>query len=223
MFDVIAPYATQLLLGLGLTLQVALGSFLLGLVLAVLCAPLTQSRRDPLRRVLDIYVTVIRGVPELLVIFLIFYGGTIVLTKLSGSYFEVDALTAGIVALGAVAFAYLLEILRAALQSIPEGQREAALVLGLSRRQLFQHIILPQMLQRALPGIGNQWLIVLKESALVSIVGLEELMRKSVVAAGATHHPLTFYLSAAALYVAVSALSSLIFAQAEQRLTPAHR
>ncbi|MDA5558259.1 ABC transporter permease [Shimia sp. MMG029] len=223
MFDVIAPYATQLLLGLLLTLKVALGSFVLGLVLAVLCAPLTQSRRNPLRKVLDLYVTVIRGVPELLVIFLIFYGGTIVLTKLSGSYFEVDALTAGIVALGAVAFAYLLEILRAALQSIPVGQREAALVLGLSRRQMFVHVILPQMLQRALPGIGNQWLIVLKESALVSIVGLEELMRKSVIAAGATHHPLTFYLSAACLYVAVSALSSAIFAQAEQRLTPVQR
>jgi His/Glu/Gln/Arg/opine family amino acid ABC transporter permease subunit len=223
MYDVIAPYATQLLLGLWLTLKVAFGSFMLGLVLAIVCAPLTQSRRNPLRRLLDIYVTVIRGVPELLVIFLIFYGGTILLTNLTGNYFEVDALSAGIVALGAVAFAYLLEILRAALQSIPEGQREAALVLGLSRGQLFRHVIVPQMLQRALPGIGNQWLIVLKESALVSIVGLEELMRKSVIAAGATHHPLTFYLSAAVLYVAVSALSTMLFAQAERRLTPANR
>ena len=217
-FDVIAPYSGQLLLGVSLTLKVALGSFALGLTLALVAAPLTQSRRNPLRRVLDIYVTIIRGIPELLVIFLIFYGGTVALTKLSGSYFEVDALTAGIVSLGAVSFAYLLEILRAALQSISAGQREAGLVLGLSKRQIFIHVILPQMMRRALPGIGNQWLIVLKESALVSIVGLEELMRKSVIAAGATHHPLTFYLSAAVLYVAVSAISMGIFTTAERRL-----
>lgn len=217
-FDVIAPYANQLLLGLWLTLQVALGSFALGLALAVIAVPLTQSRRNPLRRVIDIYVTVIRGIPELLVIFLIFYGGTVALTKLSGSYFEVDALTAGIVALGAVSFAYLLEILRAALQSIPAGQREAGLVLGLSARRIFFHVIVAQLFRHALPGIGNQWLIVLKESALVSIIGLEELMRKSVIAAGATHHPLTFYLTAALLYVAVSAISSGLFHTAERRL-----
>lgn len=223
MFDVIAPYAGQLLMGLLLTLKVALGSFVIGLSLAVIATPLTQSARNPLRYILNAYVTVIRGIPELLVIFLIFYGGTVALTKLSGSYFEVDALTAGIAALAAVSFAYFVEILRAALQGIPKGQSEAALMLGLSRSQLFTRVILPQMFQRALPGIGNQWLILLKESALVSIIGLEELMRKSVLAAGATHHPLTFYLSAACLYVAVTAVSSSAFGVAERRLNPAPR
>ncbi|MEI4263942.1 ABC transporter permease [Roseovarius sp. D0-M9] len=223
MFDVIAPYAGQLLMGLMLTLKVALGSFVIGLTLAVIATPLTQSSRNPFRFILNIYVTVIRGIPELLVIFLIFYGGTVVLTELTGSYFEVDALSAGIAALAAVSFAYFVEILRAALQGIPKGQREAALVLGLSSSQLFTRVILPQMFQRALPGIGNQWLIVLKESALVSIIGLEELMRKSVIAAGATHHPLTFYLSAACLYVAVTAVSSSAFGVAERRLNPAAR
>lgn len=223
MIDVIGPYAGQLLLGLMLTLKVAIGSFAIGLALAVITTPLTQSARNPLRYVLDVYVTVIRGIPELLVIFLIFYGGTVALTKLTGNYFEVDALSAGIVALAAVSFAYFIEILRAALQGIPKGQSEAALVLGLSRRHLFTRIILPQMFQRALPGIGNQWLIILKESALVSIIGLEELMRKSVIAAGATHHPLTFYLSAACLYVAVTAVSSSAFGAAERRLNPAPR
>lgn len=223
MFDVIGPYAGQLLMGLVLTLKVALGSFVIGLSLAVIATPLTQTARNPLRFLLNIYVTVIRGIPELLVIFLIFYGGTVALTKLSGSYFEVDALTAGIVALAAVSFAYFVEILRAALQGIPKGQSEAALVLGLSRSQLFTRVILPQMFRRALPGISNQWLILLKESALVSIIGLEELMRKSVIAAGATHHPLTFYLSAACLYVAVTAVSSSAFSVAERRLNPAPR
>ncbi|MEB8386795.1 ABC transporter permease subunit [Rhodobacteraceae bacterium KMM 6894] len=223
MIEVIGPYAGQLLMGLMLTLKVALSSFAIGLALAVIATPLTQSARNPLRYVLDVYVTVIRGIPELLVIFLIFYGGTVALTKLSGSYFEVDALSAGIVALAAVSFAYLVEILRAALQAIPKGQTEAALVLGLSRSQLFTRIILPQMFKRALPGIGNQWLIILKESALVSIIGLEELMRKSVIAAGATHHPLTFYMSAACLYVAVTAVSSAAFGAAERRLNPAPR
>ncbi|WP_417247218.1 amino acid ABC transporter permease [Celeribacter sp.] len=182
MLEVVAPYAMQLLQGLSVTLKIALGSFILGLGLATVCVPLLTSRFTVLRRALGFYVAVVRGLPELLIIFLIFYGGTVLLTKLSGSYFEVNALAAGIVALAVVAFAYNLEILRSALNDIPGGQWEAATTLGLNPVQTFGRVILPQLMRRALPGLGNQWLITLKESALVSIIGLEELMRKSVVA-----------------------------------------
>lgn len=219
MFDVIAPYIPQLVAGLGVTLKVAVGSFLLALVLAILAVPLTLSRSWLIRRLIAGYVAVIRGVPELLVIFLIFYGGTVALTALMGGYVEVNALSAGISAMAAVTFAYLLEILRAALQSIPQGQREAARMLGLSPRQTFLRVLMPQMLQRALPGIGNQWLVALKDSALVSVVGLEELMRKSVVAAGATHEPLVFYMMAAAIFIGITAISSAIFGLGERRLS----
>lgn len=220
MLDTVAPYAMQLLLGLGVTLQIALGSFALGLGLAISCVPLLTSRFKILRRGLGLYVAIMRGLPELLIIFLIFYGGTVFLTKLNGSYFEVNALAAGIVALAAVAFAYNLEILRSALNDIPKGQWEAATTLGLSQVQTFGRVILPQLMRRALPGLGNQWLITLKESALVSIIGLEELMRKSVVAAGATHAPLTFYLTAAFLYILITAVSGLVLSRLDKRLTP---
>ncbi len=223
MFDSIAPYLPQLAVGLLVTLKVAGGSFLLALLLAVLAVPLALGKSRFLRKLLGLYVAVVRGVPELLVIFIIFYGGTVILTAIAGGYVEVDALTAGIVALAAVSFAYLVEILRAALQSIPEGQREASRVLGLTPRQTFGRVLLPQMLQRALPGIGNQWLVTLKESALVSVVGLEELMRKTVVAAGATHEPLHFYLFAAVLYIGITALSSALFGLSQRQLTPALR
>lgn len=223
MFEAMTPYLPQLAAGLWVTLKVAAGSFLLALVAAILAVPLTLSRLTVLRRALALYVAVIRGIPELLIIFLIFYGGTVLLTALDGDYVEVDALTAGIVALAAVTFAYLVEILRSALQSIPDGQREAARILGLSPLQTFLAVLLPQMMQRALPSIGNQWLIALKESALVSVVGLEELMRKTVVAAGATHQPLAFYLIAAAIYICITAASTTLLGAGERRLTPGLR
>lgn len=223
MFDAIAPYSIQLAIGLWVTLKVAGGSFLLALVLAILAVPLTLGKSRFLRKLLGLYVAIVRGVPELLIIFIIFYGGTVLLTALAGDYVEVDALTAGIVALAAVSFAYLVEVLRAALQSIPDGQREASRVLGLTPKQTFGRVLLPQMLQRALPGIGNQWLVTLKESALVSVVGLEELMRKTVVAAGATHEPFYFYLFAAALYIGITAVSSALFGLGQRQLTPSLR
>lgn len=219
MLDMIWPYLPQFAAGLKLTLLVSLGSFLIAMLVAILAVPLIMSGPKLVRMFLGGYVQIVRGVPELLVIFMVFYGGTVVLSTISGSYFEVDALSAGIAALAAVAFAYLLEILRAALISIPAGQREAGQVLGLKRHQVFSRIIFPQMLMRALPGIGNQWLISLKESALVSVVGLEELMRHSVIAAGATREPMVFYLLAALIYVAITGISTFLLRQAELRLS----
>lgn len=219
MFEGVSTYFPQLLEGLSLTIKVAVGSFLVGLAIAVVAAPLRANGGPVARKIIGTYVTVIRGLPELLIIFLVFYGGTVMLTGLVGSYVEVDALTAGISALSVVSGAYLTEILRAALLAIPAGQWEAAKTLGLRPRQTFFHVVFPQMMQRALPGLGNQWLVILKESALVSIVGLEELMRKSVVGAGATHNPLGFYITAAVLYVAVTTISTIIFELANRRLS----
>lgn len=223
MIDAVLQYGPQLLQGLGVTLVVALGSFVLGFLVAVVLAPAAVYGRPAVQKVIAGYVGLIRGLPELLVIFLVFYGGTVFLTWLVGDYVEVNALTAGIVALSAVSSAYLTEILRGALLSVSEGQWEAALALGLRRWRAFRLVVLPQMMARALPGLGNQWLVILKESALVSVVGLEELMRKSVVAAGATHQPLAFYLTAAALYVAVTGVSTLLINAYRLRLTPPTR
>ncbi len=220
MLDAVQQYQGQLLQGLLMTLAVAVGSFIIGFMIAAILAPLTVYGPPAIRRVIMGYVGLIRGLPELLVIFLIFYGGTVLLTKLAGKYVEVDGLSAGIASLSIVAAAYLTEILRGALLSVAAGQWEAALSLGLRRPRAFRLIVMPQMMTRALPGLGNQWLVILKESALVSVVGLEELMRKSVVAAGATHQPLAFYLAAAALYVLITAISTLFLKMYESRLTP---
>jgi His/Glu/Gln/Arg/opine family amino acid ABC transporter permease subunit len=219
MLEAVQQYQGQLLQGLAMTIGVALGSFFIGFIIAAILAPLALYGPPAVQKVIRAYVSLIRGLPELLIIFLIFYGGTVMLTAIAGGYIEVDALTAGIAALSVVAAAYLTEILRAALLSVPTGQWEAALAMGFRRPRAFRLIILPQMMARALPGLGNQWLVILKESALVSVVGLEELMRKSVVAAGATHEPLAFYLSAACLYVAITAVSTLLLKAYESRLT----
>lgn len=221
--SVVYAYLPQLLQGLGITLLIALGSFFCGFVVAVVLAPLAIYAPLPIRKTISLYVGLIRGLPELLVIFLVFYGGTVLLSKVAGRYVEVDAITAGITALSVVSAAYLTEILRGALLSVSTGQWEAALALGLRRARAFRLIALPQMMARALPGLGNQWLVILKESALVSIIGLEELMRKSVVAAGATREPLAFYLSAAALYIAVTGVSTLLLRAYASRLAPQTR
>ena len=219
MLDAVFQYKEQLLQGLLMTLGVAVGSLLVGSLIAVVLAPLAIYGNSVTRRIIMGYVSLIRGLPELLVIFLIFYGGTVLLTNLTGSYVEVDAMSAGIAALSVVAAAYLTEILRGALLSVSAGQWEAALALGFRRPRAFRLVILPQMMARALPGLGNQWLVILKESALVSVVGLEELMRKSVVAAGATHQPLAFYLTAAGLYVSITGVSTILLKAYESRLT----
>lgn len=215
----IGPYFPQLLTGLYLTLKVAAGSLCVGLLIAIIAAPLRVGGPRLVRVIVAAYVTVIRGLPELIIIFLVFYGGTVLLSKIAGKYVEVNALVAGIAALSVVSGAYLIEILRGAILSIPAGQWEAARTLGIGPKRTFLHIIMPQMLQKALPGLGNQWLIILKESALVSIVGLDELMRKSVIAAGATHNPLGFYLVAAAMYVLVTTISAALTGLGERRLS----
>ena len=220
MFEAIYQYQGQLLQGLLMTVGVAIGSYVVGFLIAAVLAPLAVYGRPTIGRIIMGYVGLIRGLPELLVIFLIFYGGTVLLSKVAGRYVEVDALSAGIASLSIVAAAYLTEILRGALLSISSGQWEAALSLGLRGSRAFRLVVLPQMMARALPGLGNQWLVILKESALVSVVGLEELMRKSVVAAGATHQPLAFYLAAAALYVMITGVSTLLLKGYESRLTP---
>jgi His/Glu/Gln/Arg/opine family amino acid ABC transporter permease subunit len=213
----ILTYLPHLLQGLLVTLQVAAGSFVIGLLIAIVAVFGWNFGPRPVRWFISGYVTVVRGLPELLIIFLVFYGGTVLLSSAFGSYVEVNALTAGICALSVVAGAYLTEILRGALLTVPQGQWEAATSLGLSRMTAFRDVVLPQMLAYAVPGLGNQWLVILKESALVSIIGLEELMRKGVVAAGATHSPMTFYLTVGALYVAITGVSTLIIGAADRR------
>jgi ABC-type arginine transport system permease subunit len=168
------------------------------------------------------YTTVLRGVPDLIVILLIYYGGTTTLTKLSGSYFEVEPFSAGVVALGVICGAYMTEVFRGAIQAVPKGQVEAARSMGLNGLRVFLLVILPQAWRFALPSYGNQWLILLKHTSLISVVGLEELMRKSVIVAGATRQPFTIYCSTAFVYLTMTLLSMHLLHRLERSLERGH-
>ncbi|KRE17348.1 hypothetical protein ASE66_31160 [Bosea sp. Root483D1] len=205
----------QLLDGTLITLRVSVSSLALGLAAGILLAGAVLHGPPPVRALIRGYVAVIRGLPDLLIIFLAYFGGTVLLSRIAGSYVEVDGLAAGIFALTVVSAAYFCEIFRGALQSVPQGQREAGRVLGLSAGQTFLLVLMPQMLARALPGVGNQWLVLLKESALVSVVGLEELMRVANIGAAATDNHLGFYLTAALIYITITAISTVLFKSAD--------
>ena len=210
-------FGDQIAAGAVTTLQVALTSLVLGLGVGLGGAMAKLSRIAVLMRLADAYTTIIRGVPELLIILILYFGGTVALTALVGRYVEVDAFAAGVFALTIVFGAYATEVFRAAIMAVPASQIEAAHALGLSRGLTLRLVVLPQMWRHALPGLGNLWLTLLKDTALISVVGLEDLMRKSTVAAGSTHDPLTFYAIAAAIYLTFTSVSLVGLALLERR------
>ncbi|MDO6729596.1 ABC transporter permease subunit [Marinovum sp. 2_MG-2023] len=202
-------YTLQLLIGAGVTLLLGVFSAVVALSLATVFLLLSQLKNRGINGFIRVYSTVVRGIPEILVIFLTFFGAAVILTKLFGRYTELSPFFAGVLALGLVFAAYSYEVLRGAFEAIPKGQFEAGHSLGLRGTQSFLHIIFPQLMQRALPGLGNLWLILLKETSLVSVIGLEELMRKSSLAAGVKHDPLFYYCYGALFYLAITAFSEI--------------
>lgn len=200
----------QLLLGLKMTVLVSGAALCLGMFLGLVGALSELSRYVFLRKVVIGINSIIRGLPELLTLFAIYFGGTIALSKMLGGYTEVNAFSAGVVALGVIFAAYAAQILRGAFLAIPKTQGVAAKALGLSAWTTFMRILLPQMWQHALPGLGNVWLTTLKDSALVALIGLPDLMNKTQVAANATHKPFVFYFAAALIYLGLTSCSQII-------------
>ena len=210
-------FGDQILIGAGLTLAVAALSLVLGLMIGGLGAAAKLSRRRALRALADAYTTLVRGVPELLILLLLYFGGTVFLTWVAGEYVEVNGFGAGLFALSILCGAYTTEVLRAAIQAVPKGQIEAARALGLRQATIVRKVLLPQVWRLALPGLGNVWLVLMKDTSLISVVGLEELMRKSNIAAGATHQPFTFYAVAALVYLLFTTVSVIGIALLERR------
>jgi His/Glu/Gln/Arg/opine family amino acid ABC transporter permease subunit len=217
-FDALITYRHQLITGAGLTILVAVASLALATLLGLLGASAKLYGSTWLRRLAEVYTTVLRGIPDLIVILLIYYGGTTALSKLRGSYFEVEPFSAGVVALGIICGAYMTEVFRGAIQVVPKGQIEAAKSLGLTGFRTFVLVVLPQAWRYALPSYGNQWLILLKHTSLISVVGLEELMRKSVIVAGATRQPFTIYCSTAIVYLTMTLISMHLLHRLERSL-----
>lgn len=202
--------------GTFVTLQLAFAGLSLGLVLGLLGALASLAPLAPLRWAANTWNTLLRGLPELLLVLLLFYGSSIVIERLTGVHVEVSAFAAGVIALGLAFGAYASEVFRSALLEIPRGQREAGLALGLSRTQVFFSIELPQLWRIALPGLGNLFLVLLKDTALVSVVGLDDLMRQAYVAVGYTKLPFTFYLAAAGIYLLLTIIAMQVIGQLER-------
>ena len=168
----------------------------------------------------DIYTTIVRGIPELLVIYLLFFGGSsavMSIAKLFGynGYIELNAFVIGSIAVGAISGAYSTEVIRGAFLAIPRGQIDAAISVGMNKFLIFVRILIPQILRYALPGLGNVWQLTLKDTALIMVTGLVEIMRQAHVASGSTYAPFTFYVTAALLYLILTTVSNTIFNSAE--------
>lgn len=215
-------WGDEMLRGAAVTVALAVLAFALGLVLGTAAAAAKLSGSRILRGTAEVYTTVIRGIPELLVIYLFFFGSTGAIMWFAGMfgytrYIELNAFTIGVLAVGIISGAYSTEVIRGAIQAIAPGQIEAARSVGMDRWKIFRRIMLPQLLRYALPGLGNVWQLTLKDTALVSVTALAELMRMASVAAGSTRQPFTFYITAAVLYLIMTTVSNLLFQRAERR------
>lgn len=221
-------WSDELLKGAWLSIEISISAYLIGLVLGLLGAVAKQSKSVVARSLAGGYTTVIRSVPDILVIFLIYYSATDALSYLIGMtglsmQFQLNGFVAAALALGVVQGGYSTEVLRGAINAVAHGQTEAAFAVGLTRRQTFCLVIIPQMLPLALPGLGNLWLIVLKESSLVSLIGFTELVLAGKMAAGATRHYLLFYAAVGLIFLVMSGVSTLVFHYFEVKASHAWR
>lgn len=200
--------------GVFVTVSLALATLPVGLAIGFMVALAKLSPEPTLRLAGNVYTTIFRGLPELLTLFLVFYGAQIGLQALfqlfsPGAVIEVNAFASGMIALGVVFSSYASEVFLSAFRAIPQGQYEGGYSIGLSRWQTMRLVVLPQLIRIALPGLANLWLILLKDTALVSAIGLTDILRQSGVAARVTKHAFLFFGFAGLLYLALAILSSI--------------
>lgn len=209
-------YGPSIFGGAILTIEVAVLSLLLALMLGLLGAIAKMSNNPIAKGVATTYTTLIRGVPDLVLMLLIFFGGQMLMNMLSDwlyeqfdidVFFNINEFIAGVITIGFIFGAYMAETFRGAFQSVDKGQMEAGYAYGMTRAQVFTRISFPQMMRHALPGLGNNWLVLLKTTALVSVIGLADMVRLASEAAKAVHEPFTFLLPVAFVYLALTAVS----------------
>jgi histidine transport system permease protein len=214
-------YFLTILGGAALTLQLALLSLLFALVAGLAGASAKLSRSAALRWLATAYTTVVRGVPDLVMMLLVFYGGQMLVNQvteyLDVAYFDLNAMVAGVFTIGFIFGAYFAETFRGAFLAVPSGQLEAGAAFGMSRWQVFARILFPQMLRHALPGLGNNWLVLLKSTAIVSMIGLSDMTWLADQAGRTTREPFVFYLLVCALYLIMTTASSWLLARLERR------
>ncbi|SER76877.1 histidine transport system permease protein [Pseudomonas sp. NFACC02] len=220
-------FGPLLLQGTWMTIKLSVMSLLLAIVLGLLGASAKLSKAAILRIPAQVYTTLIRGVPDLVLMLLIFYSLQTWLTTLTEAmewdYIEIDPFAAGVITLGFIYGAYFTETFRGAILAVPRGQVEAATAYGLSRAQRFRFVVFPQMMRFALPGIGNNWQVVLKATALVSIIGLADLVKASQDAGKSTYQLFYFLVLAALIYLVITSVSNFALRWAERRYAAGSR
>ena len=206
-------FGPALAAGTLVTIQLALSALAFGLVLGLLGALAKTSSHKPLQWLGGTYSTIVRGIPELLWVLLIYFGtvqGLAALGEFLGvGSLELNPFAAGTIALGLCFGAYATEVFRGAILAIPKGHREAGMALGMSNGRILWKLILPQMWRIALPGLGNLFMILMKDTALVSVIGLEEIMRRSQIAVTSSKQAFTFYMVAAFIYLGLTVIAMI--------------
>ncbi len=208
-------YGSSILQGTILTIELSLASLAIAVALGILCALAKLSDQRVFRAAAQVYTTIIRGVPELVLMLLIYFGGQVLINQVAPvfgveAYIDINPFMAGVCTIGFIFGAYLAETFRGAILAVPAGQLEAGYAYGMSRLQVFFRILVPQMVRHAIPGFGNNWLVLMKTTALVSIIGLNDMVRTASLASGATRMPFTFYMVIAVIYLILTSVSILI-------------
>lgn len=217
-----AGWGDELLRGAALTLTLAVCTLPIGLAIGLGIALAKDSDSRALKAFGNVYTTVFRSLPELLTILIIYFGGQILLREITlalgfDGQIEINGFVAGLISLGVVLGAFSSEVWLGALRGISKGQREAALALGLTPFKGFRLVVFPQLLRLALPGLGNNWMALLKDTSLVSVIAYSDLLRMTSVAVGVTKQPLFFYFVCCMLYLAMAFASSLVIGWLERR------
>lgn len=221
-------WGSALLLATLLTVALTLCGLLVGSVFGALVAAAKLSQRRSLRAAGELYSTVFRGIPELLVIYLFYFGGSTLITAI-GQWFGAEGFIAtppflvGALAVGMISGSYQAEVYRGAYLAVSQGELEAARSIGMPTLMLTRRILVPQIFRLSLPGLGNVWQMSLKDSALISVTGLAELMRTTQIAAGSTRQYFTFYIVGGVLYLLLTGLSNQVFQRAEARMGKSQR
>lgn len=220
-------FGPLLLQGTWMTLKLSVLSLLLSVLLGLIGASAKLSNSSLLRIPAQLYTTLIRGVPDLVLMLLIFYSLQTWLTNLTVAldwdYIEIDPFGAGIITLGFIYGAYFTETFRGAILAVPRGQMEAATAYGLKRSQRFRFVVFPQMMRFALPGIGNNWMVILKATALVSIIGLADLVKAAQDAGKSTYQLFYFLVLAALIYLLITSASNYVLRRLEYRYAAGSR
>ncbi len=220
--DPLLEYAPLLARGALVTIALALVSLALATTLGALGAAAKIGGGPVSRGVTRVYTTLVRGIPDLVLILLVYFGGQRLINDLGAllgwDYVELSKFWSGVISIGFIYGAYLTETFRGAYLTVPRGQSEAAHALGLGPLATVRHVTGPQLLRFALPGYGNVWQVLVKSTAVVSVIGLDDLVGLADKAGKSTREPFLFFVAVILVYLAITSASNRLFAHAEARV-----